>query len=351
MKKIALLALSLLMVVNTACSDGNTAQIIESTTSETTTTTEASNKENTENEGNYYPVTITNYNYTGEEIEITFNEAPTAVVAGYQGTIETMIALGLEEHLTMSFGLDNEVKPEWQAGFEKASYREDLRFTDKETIRVEEADLIFSWGSLFSDERLGDVSTWIENGTNTYISTNTRAGGHSRTLENEYNDILNIGKIFNVNEEAQILVDEMKNGIVDTLALVPENSQISVAMIEPYSDTFSNYHKDTLGGDMIIQLGGTMPLGDAKEIGKEDIVLANPEVIFVVYMAYDGENPEEVKQAQLDAFRNDPAFASLQAVQNDRLIPIMLGDMYASGPRTLDGIKTIAQGLYPDIQW
>lgn len=28
---------------------------------------------------------------------------------------------------------------------------------------------------------------------------------------------------------------------------------------------------------------------------------------------------------------------------------IMLGDMYASGPRTIDGINTFAQGMYPDL--
>ena len=27
----------------------------------------------------------------------------------------------------------------------------------------------------------------------------------------------------------------------------------------------------------------------------------------------------------------------------------MLGDMYASGPRTLDGLKTLAQGMYPGL--
>ena len=32
-------------------------------------------------------------------------------------------------------------------------------------------DMILSWGSIFSDEKLGDVNTWIEKGCNTYINT------------------------------------------------------------------------------------------------------------------------------------------------------------------------------------
>ncbi len=340
--KLAILLVTLVMVSTIGCSNDSKGEV-------SSQGQEQFVKEKAMDQ--YYPVTITNYNHAGEEVDITFEKAPSAVIAGYQGTIETMIALGLENQLTMSFGLDNEVKEAWKDGFERAKYHENLRFPDKETITVEEPDLIFSWGSLFSEERLGDVDRWIESGTNTYISTNTRAGGHARTLENEYADILNMGKIFNVNDEAQALVDEMKQGIEDTLSAVPQDMEISVAMIEPISDGFANYHKDTLGGDMITQLGGIMPLGNAKSIGKEDLVLADPQVIFVVYMAYDGANPQEVIESQIAKIKNDPAFASMQAVKNNRLIPVMLGDMYASGPRTLDGIKAIAHGLYPDIQW
>ena len=37
------------------------------------------------------------------------------------------------------------------------------------------------------------------------------------------------------------------------------------------------------------------------------------------------------------------------AVQKDRVDPVMLGDVYAAGPRTLDGIRTLAAGMYPDL--
>ena len=40
---------------------------------------------------------------------------------------------------------------------------------------------------------------------------------------------------------------------------------------------------------------------------------------------------------------------SLQAVQNDRVVPIMLSEMYASATRTQDGIETFAKGLYPKL--
>lgn len=73
-------------------------------------------------------------------------------------------------------------------------------------------------------------------------------------------------------------------------------------------------------------------------------------MIFVVYMAYSGDDPESVMTQQLSLIQDDPAFASLSAVQSGNIHLIMLGDMYASGPRTIDGLRTLAQGMYPDLE-
>ena len=71
-----------------------------------------------------------------------------------------------------------------------------------------------------------------------------------------------------------------------------------------------------------------------------------PDVIFVVYMAYSGESPEQVLKDQLDVITADDALQTLSAVQNERVYPIMLGDIYASGVRSIDGIRALSQGMY-----
>lgn len=298
--------------------------------------------------GSHYPVTIANYNYAGETVEYTYEKAPEKVLCVYQGCIETMIALGLEDHVLASYGLDNEVKDEWKAGFESMNYDESVFAPDKETVTLLEPDMIFSWGSYFSDKKLGDVAGWNEKGVATYMNSNTVPGG-TRTLENEYTDILNIGKIFDVEEKAQTLVDEMKAAVADTLTAVAGQDPVTVAVVEPIGDTVTNYGSATLAGDMVTALGGVLAKPDGNEMGKEDLVACDPDVIFVVYMAYAGDDPETVMADQLAAIQDDPSFASLKAVQNGKVHLIMLGDMYASGPRTIDGLKTLAQGMYPAL--
>lgn len=261
-----------------------------------------------------------------------------------------MIALGLEDHVLASYGLDNEVKDEWKDGFAQMNYDETVFAPDKETVTLLEPDMIFSWGSYFSDERLGDVYGWNEKGVATYMNSNTAPGG-ARTLENEYTDILNIGKIFDVEDRAQALVDEMQAQVADTLAAAEGREAVRVAVVEPTaSGTITNYGADTLAGDMVTALGGELAKPEGSEMGKEDLVACDPDVIFVVYMAYSGDDPESVMAEQLAAIQDDPAFASLSAVQNGSIHLVMLGDIYASGPRTIDGLRTLAQGMYPGLE-
>ncbi len=301
-----------------------------------------------------YPLTITTYDYEGNEIETVYEKAPERVVAVYQGSVETMLALGLEDRLAAAAGLDNEVPQEQAEAFAKINYLDE--FTPSlETVTMLEPDMILSWSSIFADERLGSVSGWMKKGCNTYINSNTRPSTgnvkYARTLDNEFTDILNLGKIFDVQDKAEAIVADIQsviNQTAETAAALPERP--SVLIIEPLGDTISNYGKTSLGGDMVTTLGAALANPDASSVGKEDIIAANPDVIFVVYMPYSGDNPETVKNDQLNVILEDEAFQSLNAVKNSRVYPIMLSEMYASATRTQDGIVTFAEGLYPELE-
>ena len=66
----------------------------------------------------HYPVTVSNYNYAKEPVDITFERCPEKVLVLNQNNIETMLALGLGDKIVAAAGLDHEVKAEYQADFE-----------------------------------------------------------------------------------------------------------------------------------------------------------------------------------------------------------------------------------------
>ena len=294
-----------------------------------------------------YPVTITTYGSDGAEFTTTYEKPPEKVLAVYQGSIETMLALGLEDRLVATAGLDNAVPDEQKAAFSSVEYLDEFT-PSRETVTMLEPDMIFSWVSLFRDTTLGDAQDWIDNGTNIYINTNTALSEDS--LENEYNDILNMGIIFDVQDRAEAIVAEMQNTIENVKTQAEKAGESpSVLVLESMDGSFTNYNASSLAGDMVTQLGGILANPDGSSLGKEDVIAANPDVIFVVYMPYTGDDPEAVMNENLNIILEDDSLASLSAVQNGRVVPIMLSEMYASATRTQDGIETIAKGLYPEL--
>ena len=330
LKKLTTLLLSVMLIVG----------LVSCGTSKQLSSNENSNVQSQENNDSHYPVTITTYNYLKEPVEITFDKAPERVVAIYQNSIETLLALGLEDKIVAAAGLDHDVKDEYKDAFSKVNYLEDFT-PSKETIIMEKPDFILSWYSIFDDKRLGDIDYWNENGVNTYMSLNSGVVSE-RTIENEINDILNLGKIFNVEEKAQALVDEITSTVSEVSSKVSNEEKQSAMVIEFYDDEIYTYGSKTLAGDMVTKLGAELLNPEGGNIGAEDLIKLNPDCIFVSYMDRGNEN---VPVEEINKILENPAFASLSAVKNKRVYSIPLGDMYSSGIRTIDGINTFANGL------
>ncbi|MGL5315797.1 MAG: ABC transporter substrate-binding protein [Peptostreptococcaceae bacterium] len=330
-KNIALILGTVLVLSITGCS--------------TNTKDSSSNVSSNNNETNsHYPVTIQTYNYNKEPIEVTFDKAPENVVAVYQNSIETLLALGLEENIKLAAGLDHDVKDEYKDAFSKINYSENFT-PDKETIVMEQPDLILSWYSIFDEKRLGDVDYWHSKGTNTYMMLNSGAV-ENRTVENEITDILNIGKIFDVEDKANTIAEEINNKISDVTSKVKDQEKQTTLIVEYMDGQIYTYGAKSLGGDMVSRLGAELLNPEGGNIGEEDLIKLNPDSIFVVYM--DRQDDTIAKQ-EASKILDNKALASLDAVKNTRVTAIPLGEMYCSGIRTIDGINTFANGLYPNL--
>lgn len=338
MRKLSKVFLAMVMVASlVGC--GNTVNQEVATVTETAQTTK-------EDQEGVYPVTITNYNYEKEQIPVTFEKAPEKVFCLYQNSIEIMLALGLEDYIVAAAGLDHPVKPEYREAFEKVNYLSDFE-PSKEAVLMLEPDFILSWMSPFSEKKLGDVDFWHERGVNTYMAANSNSLVENRTLENEYKYILEIGQIFNVEERAQALVDEIKGQVEAVNAKAEGKAAEDVLIMEFMDDSIWVYGQNTLGGNMVTALGGNVMDVEGGTIGLEDLISMNPDAIFVVYMDETGESEGN---KEVDEVMNNSALASLKAIQNGRVYSMPLGEMYAAGIRTLDGVNRFAKGMYPEMQ-
>lgn len=344
MKKLLMLSSTVLVLV--ACSNDHTESIKnnediaqqENNLTDTDPLSEQSDEE-------HYPVTVTNYDYDGNIIEQKFEKEPEKVLAVYQNSIETMLALGLEDRIVAASGLDHEVKPELKDSFDKLNYL-DVFAPDKETVLELQPDMILSWHSFFSEKNMGDVDFWHDRNVKTYMSVNSGAT-ENRTLENEYEDIINLGKIFNVEDRAADIVNEVKIEVskVQDFTNNLEDTP-SVMILEKFDDHITVYGNTSLGGDMVKSLNANLLDTSDGTVGHEDLLNLNPDIIFTVYMDEDGL--DKSKEAT-EYFTKDSSLKNLTAVKEGRVYPIALGEMYSSGIRTIDGINTFAKGIYSEL--
>lgn len=197
MKKL-LVGISLVAIcILTAC--GNTAK---NTTEESKAT-------------EHYPLTVANYSKaeggsTWEKKDQVFDKAPERIMANTRPAAELLLHLGLGDKIVgvgANFGaVDKAVENEYL----KLNILSN-EYVGKEVTLGTNPDLVFGRGGLFDNAEwgVGTVDSLNELGVKTYVLESSVTGG---TYDSIYNDIKNIGEIFNVQDKAASFIKELKIG-------------------------------------------------------------------------------------------------------------------------------------------
>ena len=295
----------------------------------------------------YTPVTIENINEKGEPVSARYEHPPERVVAVWQNSIETLLALGVGDRIVAGMGVPNAkyIRPEYRAAYEAIPYTS-LENLDVETILMMQPDLIVGWSSTFSPKVLRGTAFWEGRGVHTYIAPSSARATKSKTIAQECEDIRNLGRIFGREERANALVGEMEHEI----AFVAEKTagmekRPRALVIELMGKEIRSYGADTLAGDMMRALGAEHLAADGQSLSMEEIIALDPDAIFLVVIEDDYGNEDAI----LARLYENPALRSLSCVQQHRIYTVPLYAVYSAGIRAYDGITIFAHGLYPEI--
>ncbi|MFC2524911.1 MAG: ABC transporter substrate-binding protein [Selenomonas noxia] len=295
----------------------------------------------------YTPVTIENINEKGDPVAALYERAPQRVVAVWQNSIETLLALGVGDRIIAGMGVPDAkyIRPEYRAAYEAIPYTS-LENLDVETILMMQPDLIVGWSSTFSPKVLRSTEFWAGRGVHTYIAPSSARKTKHKTIAQECEDIRNLGRIFARTERAEEIVGEMMREI----AFVREHTahlekRPRALVIEFLGKEIRSYGEDTLAGDMLRALGADHLAADGQSLSMEELVDLDPDALFIVVVesAYGSED------AILARIYENPALRGLSCVKERRIHTIPLYAVYSAGIRTYDGITIFARGLYPEI--
>lgn len=295
----------------------------------------------------YTPVEIANIDEKGSALLQVYERAPKRVVAVWQNSIETLLALGVGDRIVVGMGVPDAkyIRPEYRAAYEAIHFKS-LEYLDVETILMMQPDLIVGWSSTFSPKVLRSTAFWAGRGVHTYIAPASARTTKTKTIAQECEDISNLGRIFGCEERAAILVGEMQHEV----SFVAEKTahlakRPRAVVIEFIGKEIRSYGKDTLAGDMLRELGADHLADDKTSISMEELIALNPDAIFLVIIEED-YGSEDMMLARL---YENPALRSLSCVKERRIYTVPLYAVYSAGIRAYDGIKIFAHGLYPEL--
>ena len=295
----------------------------------------------------YVPVTIENIDEKGAPRSEVYDHPPERVVAVWQNSIETLLALGVGDRIVAGMGVPDAryIRPAYRAAYEAIPYTS-LENLDVETILMMQPDLIVGWASTFSPKVLRGTSFWAGRGVHTYIAPSSSRATEGKTIAQECEDIRNLGRIFGREERAAALVGEMQDEIAYVAGRTAHMEKRPRALvIELMGKEIRSYGAHTLAGDMMRALGAEHLAADGQSLSMEEIIALDPDAIFLVVIEDDYGNEDAI----LARLYENPALRSLSCVQQHRIYTVPLYAVYSAGIRAYDGITIFAHGLYPEI--
>ena len=165
------------------------------------------------------------------------------------------------------------------------------------------------------------------------------------SIDDMYADLMNLGKIFGVEDRAVSLVDAYKADLAAFTAGLETGDPLRVFVYDSGEDAPFTAGLYAMPTALIEAAGGTNVMnGFEKSWGTvtwEEVVEQNPEVIVIV-------NYGNVTAAQKrDFMMSNPAFSEIEAVKNDRFVTLQYVEA-TPGPRNIQAIKTLAEAFWAD---
>ena len=134
-----------------------------------------------------------------------FGKVPQRAVSTSQFTTEILLAIGAEEQLAGTAFMDNEILPELKEKYDKIPVLS-AKYPSKELFYSVNPDFVTGWKSLSMPSNLGTIEELNSNGVEVFFMKSLE----SNNIDDVFNDILEFGRIFDKEKNAENIVFKMK---------------------------------------------------------------------------------------------------------------------------------------------
>lgn len=291
----------------------------------------------------YYPINIQSCNRT-----VTFNQKPKAAISNDVNLTEMMLVLGLQKQMVGFTGISGWKTLDPVLRKEIGELPElSPKYPSKEVLLGADADFYFAGWNYGMQPGGGVTPATLEPlGIQVYELSESCIhimDKHKVSMDDLYNDLLNLGRIFNREDQAQSLVNHYKQELKTFKSnLTPLDKPTKVFVYDSGQEqpfTSGRYGMPTA---LIEAAGGKNILDDVEkswiQVGWESVIDRAPDVIVIINY---GDITAEQK---IDFLRSHSALKNIPAVKNNRFVILEYVEA-TPGPRNINAIKRLAQAF------
>ena len=299
-----------------------------------------------------YPLTLALVDGDGTEFEQTFEAAPATAVTLTDSMAEIMCLLGLADRVVGTVTPEATMPETVADAYAQIPQLGDKKTLSRETIVGVGPEVVMGRAMTFNKDGQTSAADYNEMGINVYIQPATSAKMNP-TLQGIVDDIKNVAEVFDAQEAASDLVNDLQDRLaaiesrVAEAAAAAEAAQSVLIMTNFKEGTFGTFGGKTgasLQFNMIEAMGATMASTEsASGLTYENLVAFNPDVVLYITANRNAETDPLV----LDTIYGEPSVQEVPAVANKKIVEIPYAEFMDASPRVFDSAEKILDVLYP----
>ena len=278
---------------------------------------------------------------------VTFDNPPQRAISNDVNLTEMMLVLGLSDKMVGYTGISGwkTLDEEMRLGVKQLPELSP-KYPTKEVLVGADADFFFA-GWNYGMKVGGEVTpeTLKPFGINVYELTESCIHIMTKkkvSMDDMYNDLLNLGLIFKIENRAKKLVDAYRSDLKKFTQQLEPIPAKKIFVYDSGEDTPFTAGRYAMPTALIEAAGGINIMDDFQKswgtVTWEEVIDRNPEVVVIVN--YGKVTAEQKRKFMM----SNPAFANIDAVKNDRFVTLEYVEA-TPGPRNIKAIKKLAKAF------
>ena len=278
---------------------------------------------------------------------VSFDSPPQRAISNDVNLTEMMLVLGLSDKMVGYTGISGwkTLDEEMRLGVKQLPELSP-KYPTKEVLVGADADFFFA-GWNYGMKVGGEVTpeTLKPFGINVYELTESCIHIMTKkkvSMDDMYNDLLNLGLIFQIENRAKKLVDAYRSDLKKFTQQLESIPAKKVFVYDSGEDTPFTAGRYAMPTALIEAAGGINIMDDFQKswgtVTWEEVIDRNPEVVVIVN--YGKVTAEQKRKFMM----SNPAFANIDAVKNDRFVTLEYVEA-TPGPRNIKAIKKLAKAF------